>query len=65
MVLGLNQSLTSAAQIVAPVIAGTLIEAGRLFTWAALAAAAAAVGLLLARWGSARASAVARAAPGA
>ena len=64
VVLGLNQSLASAAQIGAPVLAGTLIGAGQLFIWEALAAAAAGVGLLLWRWGSARVNAVASAAPG-
>ncbi|MBS2028438.1 MAG: MFS transporter [Deltaproteobacteria bacterium] len=64
VVLGLNQSLTSAAQIVAPVIAGTLIDAGQLFVWAVLAAASAGVGLLLSRWGSAKVAVAPRPAPG-
>lgn len=38
VVLGLNQSLLSVAQIVAPAIAGALIESGHLISWALWAA---------------------------
>ena len=38
VVLGLNQSLQSVSQIVAPLIGGFLIEHGQLVAWAALAA---------------------------
>jgi MFS family permease len=48
VVLGLMQSLTSSASIVAPVFAGLLIEHGLLTLWAWAAAAAAAAGLFLA-----------------
>jgi MFS family permease len=34
LVLGLNQSLLSIAQIIGPLIAGALIDAGRLSVWA-------------------------------
>jgi MFS transporter, DHA1 family, tetracycline resistance protein len=47
VVLGLTQSLMSSAQIVAPVIAGFLIDRALLTTWAAVGAAAAAVGILI------------------
>ncbi len=53
VVLGLNQSLNSVAQIIAPIVGGLLIGAGMLTTWAWVAAGAAVVGLLAARWGSA------------
>jgi MFS family permease len=46
VVLGLTQSLTSVSQIVAPVIAGTLIDRGQLSAWALLAAAVAFMGML-------------------
>jgi MFS family permease len=52
VVLGLNQSLNSLAQIVAPVLGGILIGRGELTLWAWVAAGAALVGLLTARWGS-------------
>lgn len=58
VVLGLNQSLTSVAQIVAPMLAGLLIDHRLLGPWAWAAAAAALVGIGLARWGSSRARAV-------
>ena len=46
-VLGLTQSLTSVGQIIAPVIAGILIEGHLLVTWAMVAAAIAAAGWLI------------------
>jgi MFS family permease len=48
-VLGLTQSLQSVAQIVAPFLAGLLIEHGYLHLWALAAAASAGIGLLLRR----------------
>lgn len=45
-VLGLTQSLMSVAQIVAPFVAGLLIEHGMLASWAGVAAAASLVGLI-------------------
>ena len=48
-VLGVSQSLTSMASIVAPIAAGLLIQYGMLTMWAWLAAALALVGLMLAR----------------
>jgi MFS transporter, DHA1 family, tetracycline resistance protein len=53
VVLGLNQALNSVAQIVAPILGGILIGQSQLTLWAWVAAAAALVGYLLARWGSA------------
>jgi MFS family permease len=53
VVLGLNQGLNSVAQILAPILGGILIGQGQLTLWAWVAAAAALVGYLLARWGSA------------
>ena len=53
VVLGLNQALTSVAQILAPILGGVLIGRGQLTFWAWVAAAAALVGYLLARRGSA------------
>jgi DHA1 family tetracycline resistance protein-like MFS transporter len=53
-VLGLNQSMNSVAQIMAPTVAGLLIGSQQLFLWAAVASAAAFVGLVASRWGSAR-----------
>ena len=53
VVLGLNQALNSVAQIFAPILGGVLIGHGQLTLWAWVAAAAALVGYLLARWGSA------------
>jgi MFS family permease len=48
VVLGLTQSLTSVAQILAPLLGGLLIGAGALTAWALVAGAASAVGLALA-----------------
>ena len=48
VVLGLTQSLTSAALIVGPLLAGYLIEHGLLTTWGLVASATAALGLTLA-----------------
>jgi len=53
VVLGLNQALNSVAQIFAPILGGVLIGQSQLTLWAWVAAAAALVGYLLARWGSA------------
>ncbi len=47
VVLGLNQSLLSIAQIVAPAIAGALIESGYLISWALWAAVVLGFALLL------------------
>jgi MFS family permease len=47
VVLGLNQSLLSIAQIVGPAIAGALIDAGHLSVWAFWAALIMGVALLL------------------
>jgi len=55
VVLGLGQSLTSLAQVVAPLVGGWLIGHGHLSTWAFVAAAAALLGWLAAGWGSGRA----------
>lgn len=52
VVLGLTQSLTAVASIVAPALTGLLIEHNLLPEWAFFAAAAAVGGLLIARWGS-------------
>ncbi len=46
-VLGLNQSLMSVAQIVAPFVSGLLIDRGLLAAWAVFMALVSAVGLLL------------------
>ena len=54
MVLGLSQSLTSIGQITAPPIGGWLIGLGHLGAWAFVAAGAAALGIVVGRWGSAR-----------
>lgn len=51
VVLGLNQSLQSVSQIVAPLIAGAMIQEHLLSSWAALAAGVMAIGLLLNRAG--------------
>jgi MFS transporter, DHA1 family, tetracycline resistance protein len=48
VVLGLNQSLQSIAQIIAPAISGVLITAGLLTEWAWMSGAAALLGLVLA-----------------
>jgi MFS family permease len=58
LVLGLNQSLMSVAQVVAPPLGGFLIGHGLLREWAFVAALAAGGGLVAKRWGSARAHAV-------
>jgi MFS family permease len=55
IVLGLSQSLTSIALVLAPPLGGWLIGAGHLSTWAFVAALAAACGWLAAGWGSSRA----------
>ena len=46
-VLGLTQSLTSIAQIIAPILAGVLIDRGLLTTWAMIAAGVAMAGWLV------------------
>ena len=51
-VLGMTQSMTSMASIVAPFVAGLLIQAGWLTAWAWAAAALAGVGLVLSRGGN-------------
>lgn len=58
IVLGLNQSLMSIAQVVAPPLGGYLIGSSLLPEWAFVAALAAGLGLVATRWGSARAHAV-------
>jgi MFS family permease len=52
VVLGLNQSLNSVAQIIAPAIGGILIDKRLLSLWAWLPAGFALIGILGARWGS-------------
>jgi MFS family permease len=47
LALGVNQSLSSLAQIVGPILSGWLIGAGRLSTWAICAAVFAAGGLVI------------------
>ena len=47
VVLGLTQSLTSVSAIVAPIIAGSLIDRGYLNAWAYSVAAVALVGMLV------------------
>jgi multidrug resistance protein len=51
-VLGVNQSMTSIAQITAPPLGGYLIGHGALHAWAFVAAVAAGAGLMAVRWGS-------------
>jgi DHA1 family tetracycline resistance protein-like MFS transporter len=51
-VLGFQQSLQATAQIIAPLVAGLLIDRGWLPAWAGCTALAAGAGLFLARWGS-------------
>ena len=46
-VLGLTQSLQSVASIVAPMVAGFLIEHGKLEAWALVAAVSTLIGLIL------------------
>jgi MFS family permease len=67
VVLGLMQSLNSVAQILAPPLAGFLIERGDLTAWAWAAAGCATLGLIGTRWGSSAftGNAVAPAAPAA
>jgi len=52
-VLGLNQSLNSIAQIIAPMLAGLFITRGLLSVWAWMAALAAVAGFILTRAGKA------------
>jgi MFS family permease len=56
-VLGLNQSMNSVAQILAPTLAGILINHHALSLWAFVASTAAMTGLIASRWGSARVAA--------
>ncbi|MDQ6698978.1 MAG: MFS transporter [Acidobacteriota bacterium] len=50
VVLGLTQSLTSVSQIIAPVIAGMLIDRGLLAAWALVAAGTAGIGFLVSKF---------------
>jgi len=50
VVLGLTQSLMSVAQIVAPAIAGFLIDHSLLTTWALVGASVCGLGVLMERW---------------
>jgi DHA1 family tetracycline resistance protein-like MFS transporter len=50
LVLGITQSLMSVAQIVAPVIAGYLIDRQLLTAWALVGAAASGLGILIGRF---------------
>jgi MFS family permease len=50
VVLGLTQSLMSVAQIVAPAIAGFLIDHSLLTTWALVGASVCGLGVLIERW---------------
>ena len=52
VVLGLNQSLNSIAQIMAPPLAGLLIDHAQLTAWAWVAALGSALGFMAIRWGS-------------
>ncbi len=63
IVLGLSQSLSSIAQIVAPPLGGWLIGHGHLAPWAFVAATAGLLGWLARPWGSARAAVVRLATP--
>jgi len=58
VVLGLNQSLMSVAQVLAPPLGGALLGGGLLSEWAFIASLASGLGLMATRWGSARAHAV-------
>lgn len=58
VVLGLNQSLQSVAQIIAPAVAGLLINHDLLMGWAGMAAAVIAVGLVINRSRASRSAAV-------
>jgi MFS family permease len=53
-VLGLSQSLTSIALVLAPPLGGWLIGLGHLSSWAFVAAVASVLGWLAAGWGSSR-----------
>lgn len=53
-VLGISQALTSMASIVAPAVAGVLIQHGQLTAWAWLAGCLAAIGWILAATGGAK-----------
>jgi DHA1 family tetracycline resistance protein-like MFS transporter len=55
-VLGLNQSIMSVAQILAPAIAGAVIGSRFLPWWAWIAGLSSVVGIVAARWGSGRQS---------
>ena len=55
VVLGLSQSLTSIALVLAPPLGGWLIGVGHLSTWSLVADLASALGWLAAGWGSSRA----------
>jgi MFS family permease len=48
VILGLNQSLMSVAQIVGPLVAGTLIDRGQLVAWTSVVGGLCAIGLALA-----------------
>src|SRR5262249_46626765 len=61
IVLGLTQSLMSVAQIIAPPLGGWLIGNDMLAVWALLAGTPALLGVVAARWGSARAEPLRRA----
>jgi MFS transporter, DHA1 family, tetracycline resistance protein len=50
VVIGLTQSLTSISQIVGPLAAGALIQAGMLYSWGFLAAGIASAGLAFLAW---------------
>ena len=50
VVIGLTQSLTSISQILGPLTAGVLIQAGMLHSWGFLAAAIASAGLAFLAW---------------
>lgn len=54
VVLGLSQSLSSIAQIIAPALGGAVLGAGAVAEWPLAAAIAAGLGLAATRWGSAR-----------
>lgn len=47
VVLGLTQSITSISQIIAPIIAGALIDGGQLAAWALLTGIVALIGMLI------------------
>jgi MFS family permease len=64
-VLGLTQSLNAVAAIIAPGLAGVLIERQLLPLWAFAAGIAATLGLVFCRWGSSRATTAAKQPPAA